>query len=85
MELYKWGCVHSFLLICVITGLVHKRYIDFLVQYVSVDSRVRQGDSKALALGLWDHCSLAGYISCRVSPDDHKRNQGDLQKDLQPW
>lgn len=41
-------------------------------QDVSEDSGVRQGDSKALPTGLWDHYSLARYINCRTSQTEHK-------------
>lgn len=50
-----------------------------VAQVVSEDSRVRQGDSKALVPGLWDHYCLACYISCRVSQAESKRCQKDLQ------
>lgn len=55
------------------------RCVGSLVQDVSEDSRVRQGDSKALAPGLWDHYCLACYINCRTSQAEHKRYQVDLQ------
>lgn len=57
--------------------------IDFLAQHLSRSRRVRQGDSKALPLGLWDHCCLACYISCRILPAEHKHNQVDFQRHLQ--
>uniref|UniRef100_A0A3Q3AKE2 Apolipoprotein A-IV a n=1 Tax=Kryptolebias marmoratus TaxID=37003 RepID=A0A3Q3AKE2_KRYMA len=64
-------------------GLVYMCCIDFLAQGLSTDRRVRQGDSKALPLGLWDHYFLACYISSRISPVEHKHNQVDLQIHLQ--
>lgn len=46
--------------------------MDYQAQDVSKDSWVRQGDSKALMLGLWDLCCLPRYISLGASPAEYR-------------